>query len=883
MSFFATMLPTPGILLGPYRVLAHLGEGGMGQVYLAEDTRLNRKIALKRLSGKWLAGPDSRKRLLREARAAARLNHPNIAAVYDVAEMNGEAYIVMEYVEGETLADRLRPGPLPVFQALEIAVQLADALIAAHAAGVVHCDLKPANVRLTSGGKAKVLDFGLARTVVLEGAADSLEGQMTEAGQLVGTPAYMSPERLLGKPVDRCCDIYSLGVVLFEMLMARRPFQGTDAIALGLAVLTEKAPAPSSINPAVPTAVSAIVERAMAGAQEERYQTADEMKAAVVAVMSGTGEQPTAAAALPARAPVAARTSGITDRVLGHVSSRRSIPLWFAVLAIVIVVGLRMSDRLPLREATVEAAVPVVAVFPLENLTGLPEDDGLCAGISEVLRSNLSKVRGLNVLSRGATLPSDGHQRDSRRLGRELGATFVIDGGLQRIGDQVNVTITLLRAGSDLVLWSDTYTGDRPGIFELQSRISEAVARQLPLSLTTNERRELARTPTANLQAFGEFAQGRAFLERSDVAENVDRAIRLFESAIERDPGFALAHAGLGEAYWARYLTTRDAAWPEKAIREIGEAVRLDPDQPLVKLSLARIYHGTGRNDEAIQELQRALQLNPDLDDVHRLLGTLLAASGQHDAALRAFQRAIELRPGYWRNHADSGLVQYRAGNLEQAEAAFSRVTELQPDSVRGFQMLGAVYQARGETQRALEQYTRANQIAPDPYAWSNIGTLHYWEGRYSDAAQAYEQAIALRSAEPDFHYNLGDAYRRLGMPDRARAAYLESIRLSEESLAINPKQPQVLSVMARCQAKLGNDRQALQRAMEAASLASADPEILYTQAVVHALGKREAEAIAALEQALSNGYSVFLARRDDALAPLRHLPDYRRLLEHGH
>ena len=846
--------------VGPYEILQKLGSGGMGEVYLAQDTRLRRLVALKTVTPA-RSGPDGHRRLLKEARAAATLTHPNIAAVYDVVESDGEAHIVMEYVRGETLSQRVRRGPLPAAAALEIGIQLCDALAAAHAAGVVHRDLKCDNVVVGAEGRAKILDFGLAK-VHDAGRTSSTDAGASDVRELRGTPPYMSPEQFLGEPVDGRTDLYSLGVVLYELLTGRRPFQGADNAALARAVLSGTCVPACAANPAVPVELSGVVAKAMERSRSRRYQSADHLRTDLRRLSVLVTAQPTLSRRWP--------------------RPRLGLPGRSSLAGALAVLGL--AGTVAHRSGTSSARTPpggptAVAVLPLANVSGDASKDHLGLGMAHLLANGLSRLPGLTVISASAALPYADRKLPMKRIGADLGATFIVDGVLQRASDPMLVTFSLVDPRSDTVVWGESYEFRSSDVSALPQRVAEGLAGALPTSLSTADRRRLLRPPTSDADALADYTQARGFLDRRDVPGNLHRSVALFQSATRRDPTFALAHAGLGEAYWALYDVTRERAWTVKARDAIAEALRLDPEQPGVHYSLALIYHGTGRPEEALDQVRQALILQPGGDDAHRLLARLLADQGRLEEAVAEARRAIDLRPGYWGGHSELGSLYLQWGRLPEAAAAFRRVTELQPDNAWGFQQLGTALHMSGDTEGALRNYERALRLMPDPKAWGNVGSIHYAQGRLRQAARAFEESARLDPNSPAAHRNLGDTYRRLGQEEKARQSYERAVRLVEEARRVNPRDARSLAMLAVYEAKLGRHEQARGHVREALALGSASAEVHYRAAVVHALGGRRVEALEALEQALRSGYSLVLAQGDEDLASLRSTQAYDALV----
>jgi eukaryotic-like serine/threonine-protein kinase len=442
----------------------------------------------------------------------------------------------------------------------------------------------------------------------------------------------------------------------------------------------------------------------------------------------------------------------------------------------------------------------------------------------------------------------------------------------------MRVVASLVRPDNS-VAWAGEYEGAEDDVFGIQRRLAEGVSSALAITLTPLDRARLARTATSDAQALDLYSRGQALLERPDVAGNVPRAIDSFRAAIARDPGFALAHAGLGRAYWRQYTETHEAASAQKATAAVTEALRLDPDEPGTRLALATVYAGTGRGDAAIEELRKVIARVPSNDEAHRQLGDVMASRSRWEEAIAEMRKAVELRPKFADNVARLGNVLLASGRSAEAIEAFQRVAALQPDNPRAFQRLGTAYHVIGDEDRALENYRRALALGPDFKAYGNIGVLEYSRGRYAEAADAFGQAARLDPRDPGMQRNLGDAYLRLGRRGEAAQSYESAVRLCEDMLRVNPTDARVLGSIAVYEAKLGRRAAADQHVADALALSPADADVVYRKAVVSALAGRQEAALGALREAIARGYSATQARADDDLAGLRARPEFHAAL----
>ena len=882
------MPPSIGMRFGRYELLSRLGAGGMGEVWRARDHDLGRDVAVKFLPEKFAADPSRFSRFSQEARAASSLNHPNIVTIHDSGETSGLHFIVMELVEGHTLRELLQTReshPFSPRRLLEIGAQIAEGLAKAHAAGIVHRDLKPENVMVTADGFVKILDFGLAKL-----RADGSGGQeqwfdsaaptwpespspQTAVGAVLGTAGYMSPEQARGRPVDHRSDQFTLGTILYEMATGRQPFR-RETPAQTIAAIIDDTPEPlHQLCPALPPPVRWLVERCLAKDPGERYASTLDLARELRSLREHLTDS----------APAA--RSGSEEGPSRDWQAARGRRLAAALLAAVVVAGgaYLLSPSLRDRLAVVLRLRPVpqekgIAVLPFRTTSSDAADRHRADGLAETLAARLSQLEryhgSLWVVPANEVRQSGVASAEAAR--RAFGVTLVVTGSLQRLGDRLRLTASLVDA-LDLrqlrSLGPTEYAGDD---LSLQDRLVEEVARMLDLAVSPPEREALRSGGTTVGEAYPLYLEARGHLQQYDEEGSLQRAISLFQQAIQRDPEYALAYAGLAEAQWRLYLLSRGAERVDLATRACERALRLNDLLAPVHVTLGIVHAGTGKAEEALADFDRALALDPASADALREKGRALEALGRAADAEASFRKAVEQRPAYWGNHSHLGAFHFRQGRYREAERSLRDALALAPDNVRTWTNLGGVLQTAGRDDEAAAALERSLALQPSYRAASNLGVLEFKRRRYAEAAGAFERAIALDGDDFRVWRNLAAAYYWApGQKEKARPAWEKAVRLGEEAVRVNPRDAAVLAELASCRAMLGDAARARAELARALALAPGDVEVQQLAASVYELVGDRASALAWVRRALASGYPVEQVEQDPFLAALRGDPRF--------
>lgn len=758
-----------GRILSHYRIIKLLGAGGMGEVYLAQDTHLDRTVALKILPAEVASDEQRMRRFVREAKAASAIDHPNIVHVYEINQADGVNFIAMQYVEGETLRNKINRRPLLTEELLQTAIQMTDAIAEAHARGIIHRDLKPVNIMISNKGDAKLLDFGLARidrTTPTDELSENPTISKTESGSVMGTVAYMSPEQALGKEVDHRTDIFSAGVVLYEMATARQPFSGANPSEVIDKIVHSQPESIRRLNYDVPQELERIIRKCLEKDRENRYQSASEilvdlknLKRDLDSSKLNTGQQ--------ILTPVPR-----TDPMVGP---RRSRNYWIPVALLLIAFGIA-TFAFYWMYFHQGKEIRALAVLPFKNASLDPKTEYLSDGITDSIINNISLIKQIRVMARGTVFTYKNKEVDPRQVGKDLGVDGVVTGKLLQEGDSLIVRVDLVDARDGRQIWGEQYDRKLADLLSLQSQISKEISDKLRIKLSEKEEDLVGKQYTENTEAYQLYLKGQFFLLQR-TPDSTKKAMDYFRNAIEKDPSYALAYDGLADCY--NFLGITGAllsGLPPKEVmpkaKELArKAIQLDETLAQPHRTLAHIHANYDFDWEgAEREFNRALELNPNDSHTYALRALFFISKGQNEEAFSSLQRFKELDPGVFPGRVITvGLFYYWARQYDNAIQQLQIVNEMAPNFPNPYFWLGAAYLEKKDYNKALEAFQKAVTYSHRaPVALSGLGIAYARAGNTKEGEGVLAELLEASKKRYVPEFFLACLYGALGRKDEA-------------------------------------------------------------------------------------------------------------------
>jgi len=866
-------------IVSHYRIQEKLGAGGMGVVYKAEDIRLGRLVALKFLPDNSVRDPRALERFKREARTASALDHPNICTIYEIDNDQGRPFIAMQLLEGHTLRERIGDKPVPLGTLLDWALQIADALQAAHAKGIMHRDIKPANIFITERGQAKVLDFGLAKltAVDLTGSGEatlSATGPLTHTGAAIGTVAYMSPEQTRGEPLDARTDLFSFGVLLYEMATGKQAFSGPTWAVTVHAILGQ---APVSLNesvPGLPQRLQEIIDKCLIKNRDLRYQTAAEIHRDL----------------LKLRKDFESGKALKSVRVAKTWSPQRKLRLALAGLLLIVMVAVGVwGPRVLRRLATLAAGqsaslVPErksIAVLPFAAVAGDPKMTAFGKGLLEDVAAKLSQLSAnhdLEVVP--ARTLEDKKIATLAEAQKEFGVKLGLTVSLEQANDLFRASYSLTDAKSGKNLAGAQITAPVSDLFTIEDQVANGVAAALQISLRGEEKQALGAHSTSQPEAYQYFVQGRGYLQDWRKPENLTSAEIVFKQALKIDPNFGQAEAGLGETYWLKYQLGKQKQWIVPAQQACTKAVDSGNAGAEGHVCLGLLEDGTGQYEKAAEQFQQAVQLDPANDRAYTSLAGAYQHLNQPDKAEDTYKRAIAVRPQYWRVYSFLGSFYIAQAEYEKAAAMFRRSTELDPDSYLAFNNLGAAFLYAGKDDEASRAFEKSIAIRPTRDAYNNVAVAQFHLHRFENSVLNFKEALKIEDSDYQTWGNMGDAQYYGGDAASAMESYRKAIALADQQLKVNPRDAAVLGDLASYYSMLGDRKQALTYLDRSLQLGPGDKDLLLNAAVVYNQLRETGPALEWLSKALAAGYSRSVVATGAPFDNLHDNPRYQALME---
>jgi serine/threonine-protein kinase len=855
-----------------YKILELLGKGGMGEVYKAEDTKLKRTVALKFISKDKFENSENKIRFINEAQAAASLNHPHINTIYEIDEAEGETFIAMEYMDGNSLKNQIKSQLLEVETAIDLAIQIAEGLQEAHENGIIHRDIKSSNIMVTSRGQAKIMDFGLAK---------SKEGtRITGTAVIVGTVSFMSPEQACKETVDSRTDIWSFGVMLYEMLTGQLPFKGEHDQIVLYSILNDDPYPITGLRRGIPLELERIVFKCLDKEPDARYQTALDLRADLKRLTRDISEGRTYSYQTGGAHPAYRRRKALR---------RTALPALLVMLLIVLaftISPVRKSIKGVLGLSSLPE-IKVLAVLPFDVSGNGGENTQIYDGLDYTLSHKLSQLEGFQGSLQ--VIPFD----DVIEMGiksalparKKIGANLVVTGQVVLFPDKIQLLLGVSSTHfPPIQITTSTVEVSRKEEYKLNDTLVNAVAKMIVPEIKPEEvSRVMAEGGSDNPDALIFYGEGLGYMQHSYDVNSLNIAIEKFDRSIKEDPKFAQAYVDLGRAYWEKWELTKETLWAEKAKSICRKALEINDTLVHAYIQFGIILRETGEYKQAVANLLRSIELDGSNVAAHKELALTYEKQGSLEDSEKEYLRAIELMPDNGRGYIDLGVFYFYHGKYEEAEKRFEKAADILPGNFNSHMYLGVIYQRTDRLDLAIKNYKRSNKIKPNYSSYSNLGTIYFFKTKYNKAKKLYEKALRHTNNEL-YEYavwgNLADTYRYTGEEEKVRDTYLNAIRLVEKLIEVNPNDAPLCGQLARYYAHVGNQKNAFVKISRALKLEPKNVEVLQMGVKVFELIDRRDLALKCLQDFIACGGNVQSEiDKSPDLEKLREDPRYKKLV----
>jgi serine/threonine-protein kinase len=839
-----------GKTISHYEILEKIGEGGMGVVYKARDLKLDRLVVLKFLPSHFSSDDEANKRFINEAKAASSLQHNNICTIHNVGETDdNQVFICMEYYNGETLDRIIKKGTIEINTALDLIFQILDGLNAAHKKGIMHRDVKPSNILLTEDGIVKILDFGLAK---ISGA-----DQITQLGSTAGTTAYMSPEQLLGNEVDYRSDIWSVGVVFYEIITGSRPFKGEYEQAVSYSIVNDDPDWDIITDCGINPGLINILEKCLKKKPENRYRSINELLEDYK--FPGSPERFSHLKTNPEM------PSRIISRIAGKFKSNNlNVYLIFILMLILLVLYNTFQKPAPVE-------YDHVALLPINYTGNNPDEKKLVFGLFEYLTGQIGKIR--NSERKLSVVPSSEIRAENVSSIKQARSLFninlAIEATINFYDNYIQATVNIIDANEMKLVDSSTLQDSTNNIINFQSDIAVEIAAMLKIGSADIEN-VLLTGKTSQPQAFENYLKGKSFLMDYESIDNINEALKYFGKSVTSDTSYALAYAGLAEAYYRKFENEKKIQYADSATRYCYMALGLNSELAESHITLGMIHGIKGLYKEAVSDFENAIEIDVSNHVAYRELAHIYSKMDIPELAELTYKRAIKLNPEYWDNYNYLGIFYFQLGDYEKAKNQFKKVIELRPNNIKGYNNLGGMYFYLDKLDSSIIAFNKSIDIEPNLEGYYQLGAFYFYQQQYAEAAEMFLSATEFSEEDYSLWGNLAESYYWSGRQDKAAEYYKLAVLHCEQRLDVNPKDTYIIADLAGYHAMLGNNEKALNLLNRSIRYGNLQPGVMFTiGAVYEQIGNRD-KAVEWIARAVYGGYSLSEIELYPGLADLR-------------